>query len=74
MDEEDAILVIEVSPGIYMDKQLRKVNRRGYLIDMFGNAIDQEGNEILAKDELYGNGELPGADPNRLVKIIKKHK
>lgn len=42
-----------------MDKIGRKVNRRGYLVDRFGNVINTKGNVIFKAMELDMDDEIP---------------
>lgn len=42
-----------------MDKYGRKVNRRGYLIDRFGNVINTKGDVIFKVIELDVDDEIP---------------
>lgn len=42
-----------------LDNQGRKVNRRGYLIDRFGNVINVQGHVIFKAIELDLDDEIP---------------
>lgn len=42
-----------------MDKEGRRVNRRGYLIDKQGNVVNRQGHIIFKKMELDEDDEIP---------------
>ena len=45
-----------------MDAYGRPVNKKGYLVDEWGNVVNCRGNVIYERDELQLDGELPLLD------------
>lgn len=53
------ILVHRNNTGGLIDKQGRPVSVKGYLIDTQGNILNQEGQQVIKKEELRKGIELP---------------
>jgi hypothetical protein len=45
--------------GKYWDRKGRQVNRRGYLVDMMGNVVNENGKKIFNREGLLKDGEIP---------------
>ena len=60
VDEQGNYIIIRNEEnGDLEDKNERRVNRRGYLIDADGNIIDKYGNMIFKERELDSDDEIP---------------
>jgi len=59
IDDLGNFIIIRGDRGELLDKRERKVNRRGYLIDRFGNVINVKGNIIFKAVELDADDEIP---------------
>eukprot|EP00351_Strombidinopsis_sp_SopsisLIS2011_P001865 CAMPEP_0116877402 /NCGR_PEP_ID=MMETSP0463-20121206/9188_1 /TAXON_ID=181622 /ORGANISM="Strombidinopsis sp, Strain SopsisLIS2011" /LENGTH=93 /DNA_ID=CAMNT_0004524659 /DNA_START=1079 /DNA_END=1360 /DNA_ORIENTATION=+ len=59
IDDLGNFIIIRGDKGELLDTRERKVNRRGYLIDRFGNIINVKGNIIFKAVELDGDDEIP---------------
>jgi hypothetical protein len=55
---DGTILIIEYS-GRFFDKYGREVNKKGYLIDVKGNIINQVNMKVFDKKYLTVDGDLP---------------
>jgi hypothetical protein len=58
-DQGNYIILRNEENGNLEDKNERRVNRRGYLIDEDGNIIDKYGNLIFKERELDSDDEIP---------------
>lgn len=58
-DQGNYIILRNEENGHLEDKNERRVNRRGYLIDEDGNIIDKYGNLIFKERELDSDDEIP---------------
>jgi hypothetical protein len=58
-DQGNYIILRNEENGNLEDKNERRVNRRGYLIDEDGNIIDKHGNLIFKERELDSDDEIP---------------
>lgn len=58
-DMGNFILLKGEKPGELFDKRERRVNRRGYLIDRFGNVINSRQQIIFKAVELDSDDEIP---------------
>ena len=52
-------IILRGDKGDLLDKKERKVNRRGYLVDRFGNVINTKGQIIFKALELDSDDEIP---------------
>lgn len=61
IDDLGNFIIIRGPNGItdLYDKQGRKVNRRGYLSDRFGNVINNKGDIVFKAVELDADDEIP---------------
>lgn len=61
IDDLGNFIIIRGPNGItdLYDKQGRKVNRRGYLSDRFGNVINHKGDIVFKAVELDADDEIP---------------
>ena len=53
------VIVKKAGTNILLDRQGRRVNRRGYLVDAQGNVINTKGHVIFKQYELDQDDELP---------------
>lgn len=53
------IIRSQIGGSDLLDNQGRKVNRRGYMIDRFGNVINDQGHVIFKAIELDIDDEIP---------------
>lgn len=56
------------SDGQFYDRQGRRVNSRGYFIDVSGNVIDKKGKIMFNKELLEADGEIPEVFRSGLLK------
>ena len=56
------------SKGELIDRDGRRVNERGYLIDSAGNVIDKNGKAMFDKETLDKEGEIPKVFRTGLLK------
>ena len=54
--------------GEFFDREGRRVNQRGYLIDNEGNVIDKNGKKMFDKEILDSEGEIPKVFRTGLLK------
>lgn len=54
--------------GNLIDRQGRRVNSKGYLIDQDGNVIDKNGHQMFSKDTLDNEGDIPKVFRTGLLK------
>lgn len=59
IDDLGNYIILRGDKGELLDKLERKVNRRGYLVDKFGNVINTKGNIIFKAVELDVDDEIP---------------
>ena len=59
IDDLGNFIIMRGDNGELMDQKERSVNRRGYLVDRFGNVINNEGNIIFRAVELDIDDEIP---------------
>lgn len=53
------VIIRKAGTADLMDKDGRRVNRRGYLIDKHGNVVNRQGHIIFKKMELDADDEIP---------------
>ena len=59
IDDLGNFIIMRGDDGELLDKRERSVNRRGYLVDRFGNVINNQGNIIFKAVELDVDDEIP---------------
>eukprot|EP00352_Strombidinopsis_acuminata_P002733 CAMPEP_0176389192 /NCGR_PEP_ID=MMETSP0126-20121128/38180_1 /TAXON_ID=141414 ORGANISM="Strombidinopsis acuminatum, Strain SPMC142" /NCGR_SAMPLE_ID=MMETSP0126 /ASSEMBLY_ACC=CAM_ASM_000229 /LENGTH=123 /DNA_ID=CAMNT_0017757859 /DNA_START=4101 /DNA_END=4475 /DNA_ORIENTATION=- len=59
IDDLGNYIILRGDKGELLDKIERRVNRRGYLVDKFGNVINTKGNIIFKAVELDVDDEIP---------------
>ena len=59
IDDLGNFIIMRGENGELLDQKERTVNRRGYLIDRFGNVINTNGNVIFRAVELDVDDEIP---------------
>ena len=59
MDPTGVPMLVRDSNGIFVDKQGRQVNSKGFLVDRSGNVIDIRGKVAFEKSMLYADGDIP---------------
>lgn len=60
IDDLGNFIILRGEKGELLDKKQRRVNRRGYLIDRFGNVVNGESSQIIFKAiELDSDDEIP---------------
>jgi len=59
IDDLGNFIILRGEKGELLDKKERRVNRRGYLIDRFGNVINKETLIIFKAIELDSDDEIP---------------
>lgn len=59
IDDLGNFIILRGEKGELLDKKERRVNRRGYLIDRFGNIINKQGQVIFKAVELDSDDEIP---------------
>lgn len=60
IDDLGNFIILRGEKGELLDKKQRRVNRRGYLIDRFGNVVNGENSQIIFKAiELDSDDEIP---------------
>lgn len=59
IDDLGNFIILRGERGELLDKKERRVNRRGYLVDRFGNIINNKGQIIFKAVELDSDDEIP---------------
>ena len=59
IDDLGNFIILRGEKGELLDKKERRVNRRGYLVDRFGNVINTKGQIIFKAVELDSDDEIP---------------
>ena len=59
IDDAGNYIILRGEQGELLDRRERPVNKRGYLVDMVGNVINQKGKIIFKKPELDSDEEIP---------------
>lgn len=59
IDDLGNFIILRGEKGELLDKNERRVNRRGYLIDRFGNVINKDNQIIFKAIELDSDDEIP---------------
>jgi hypothetical protein len=59
IDDLGNFIILRGERGELLDKRERRVNRRGYLIDRFGNVVNKDGQIIFKALELDSDDEIP---------------
>lgn len=59
IDDLGNFIILRGERGELLDKGEKRVNRRGYLIDRFGNVINKNGQIIFKAIELDSDDEIP---------------
>ena len=59
IDDIGNFIILRGEKGELLDKRERRVNRRGYLVDRFGNVINTQGQIIFKQVELDNDDEIP---------------
>jgi hypothetical protein len=59
IDEDGNAMIIKNKDGKLNDREGRRVNRRGYLVDAAGCIITRKGLEIFRIDEVDSDDEIP---------------
>ena len=59
IDDIGNFIILRGEKGELLDKRERRVNRRGYLVDRFGNVINTHGQIIFKQVELDNDDEIP---------------
>lgn len=59
IDDLGNFIILRGEKGELLDKKERRVNRRGYLIDRFGNIMNNKGQVIFKAVELDSDDEIP---------------
>mmetsp|Transcript_12674 Transcript_12674/g.21324 ORF Transcript_12674/g.21324 Transcript_12674/m.21324 type:complete len:353 (-) Transcript_12674:460-1518(-) len=58
-DSAEKPIILKDKQGVRIDKNLRRVNQQGWLVDADGNVIDNMGKVRFIKEQLSEKGELP---------------
>ncbi len=58
-DEEGVPVLLYDKSGLPVDKEGRRVNQRGYLVDNSGNILNDENKEAIVNEELSSDEDLP---------------
>jgi hypothetical protein len=59
IDEAGNYIILRGDRGELLDKDERPVNKRGYLVDKFGNVINKNEQIIFKAAELDSDDEIP---------------
>ena len=59
IDDLGNFIILRGEKGELLDKRERRVNRRGYMIDRFGNIVNKNGQIIFKAVELDDDDEIP---------------
>lgn len=59
IDDQGNLLILRGEQGELLDTNERLVNKRGYLIDKFGNVVNRTGKTIFKRDQLDSDDEIP---------------
>ena len=59
IDDAGNYIILRGEAGELLDRRERPVNKRGYLVDMAGNVINQKGKVIFKVKELDSDEEIP---------------
>lgn len=59
IDDDGNAMIIRGKDGRLNDREGRRVNKRGYLVDIEGNVITRQGLEIFRIDEVDSDDEIP---------------
>jgi len=59
LDDAGAKIMVRDKEGRLVDKYRRRVNERGYLLDLAGNVVTKKGVIVFRKDEIDRDGEIP---------------
>lgn len=59
IDDQGNYIILRGEQGELLDRNERLVNKRGYLIDKFGNVVTQSGQTIFKRDQLDSDDEIP---------------
>lgn len=59
IDEDGNAMIIRGKDGRLNDREGRRVNKRGYLVDIIGNVVTRTGLEIFRIDEVDSDDEIP---------------
>ena len=59
LDDDGQFMIVKTNDFKLKDKNGRRVNRRGYLLDIEGNIINRKGKIIFRKDEIDIDDEIP---------------
>ena len=59
IDDIGNFIILRGEKGELLDKREKRVNRRGYLVDRFGNVINNQGQIIFKQVELDDDDEIP---------------
>lgn len=59
IDDLGNFIILRGEKGELLDRRERRVNRRGYLIDRFGNVMNKNGQIIFKAIELESDDEIP---------------
>ena len=59
IDDLGNFIIVRGADNELLDKRERRVNRRGYLVDRFGNVVNTQGNVIFKAIELDVDDEIP---------------
>ena len=59
IDDDGNAMIIRGKDGRLNDREGRRVNKRGYLVDITGNVITRNGMEIFRIDEVDSDDEIP---------------
>ena len=57
IDDDGQFMIVRTNDYKLKDKNSRKVNRKGYLLDIEGNVITKQGHIIFRKDEIDSDDE-----------------
>jgi hypothetical protein len=59
IDEDGNAMIIKGKDAKLNDREGRRVNKRGYLVDVAGNIVTRTGLEIFRIDEVDSDDEIP---------------
>ena len=59
IDDDGNAMIIKGKDGRLNDREGRRVNKRGYLVDVTGNVVTRTGLEIFRIDEVDSDDEIP---------------
>lgn len=59
IDDLGNFIILRGEKGELLDRKERRVNRRGYLVDRFGNIMNMQGQVIFKAVELDSDDEIP---------------